>query len=282
MRRFKKFAAAVLAAVMSVSMLTACGGGGGGGGVTPVTPAASVKGTKTYKLAQEGKGKSLYTECWFAETDEDTGALVEDKDEVIKQGTGIGGFYQDSYSEDEFVHTALYTQGKTYIISYPGTYTYEYYAGLAEEGDEDIGERIKDKNVSIDMDRFSQALGGTSDDDVSGGSDASVDFDIIDDSKVTVSTGTFTTPDKSHTYYAEIFTFRADHTVSATFAYDDNDNLKAYIEKDGSDIWVIFFAEFAFDSPKFNEARLNLANYRAEDITEEYIAGYKKVHSNRR
>ena len=51
MKMFKRFAAALLAGVMVLAMLTACGGGGGG---SAATPSVSDKAAKELKNAKEG------------------------------------------------------------------------------------------------------------------------------------------------------------------------------------------------------------------------------------
>ena len=95
-----KFLKKAVATALAMLMLTACSGGGGGGAgggtpVAPVTPSA-FSNTKTYKIAQSGKGKNLYAEYYGAENNKG-GTLVPDKSLLTKQGTLNGNFYADLY-----------------------------------------------------------------------------------------------------------------------------------------------------------------------------------------
>lgn len=283
MKRLKSAIAAFAAAMMSVAMLTACGGGGGGGGggtpVAPVTPSA-FKSTKTYQLAQSGEGKSLYTEYWSAETDDD-GTWTDYKDEFfVKQGSLNGNMYADCYEENKLFATMIGNNGKNYAVLYYNTASdslYAEYADIAEMGGAEIPEG---KTVYVDLDAINRVWSGGTSDDASGsigGEDISGELGQIQESKVTASTGTYTMPGTSQTYYAEIFTSKTDPKQSVTYAYDNNDELKAIVTVDHDDVEALFFNKFEFDSSMFKAAKLNVTSYDAMDITEAYVAGLKSL-----
>lgn len=275
MKLFKK----IVAVVMAVAMLTACGGSGGGGGTggggTPVAP-STFSSTKTYKLAQSGKGKSLYMEFWEAYTD--NGQLIQEKDAIMKEGSTGKNVYGDLYEKGVLTTTMISNNGISYVIFYAGSEGYDQYAEVAVMGGAEIPEG---KNIYINANIVNQALSGKSSrtGNVTGGNaNAGVaDPGNLNESKVTVETGTYTMPGTSVKYYAEIFTSKANPKQSITYAYDNNDELKAVVEVNGDRTDAMFFNKFEYDSPEFKAAKLNILNYDAMDITAAYIAGVKKI-----
>jgi len=284
MKRLKSGIAVFVAAVMSMAMLTACGGGGGGGtsGVTPVAPVtpSAFSSTKTYQLAQSGKGKSLYTEYWSAETN-DAGEWMDYRDEFfVKQGSLNGNAYADCYMENNLYVTMIENNGKEYGVFYYDKErggVYNQYVEIATMGGAEVPEG---KNIYLDLKKLGMLWGDGTSDNVSGevgGTDVSDELDQIQESKVTASTGTYTMPGTSQTYYAEIFTSKVDPMSSVTYAYDKNDELKAIVSADPDGVTALFFNKFEFDSSMFKASKLNVTSYNAVDITEAYIAGMKKM-----
>ena len=263
MKLLKRVAAAAAAAVMCAAMLTACGGGGGaGGGGTPVAP-AEYKSTKTYKIAQENKGKPLYMEYWVGGTDS-TGALVEYKDALYKSGSQNGNTYLDLYNKGSLMTTILHTNGKGYQILTKDSEGYDGLVMMATEGGAVIPEG---KAIYMDNDAVIRGTTGGSSDGgyiISG-------IDQLKESDVVVTTGTY------RGYYAEIFTWKTDPQKSMTMAYDENGELKATVAVDHDKTTAFFYNKYEFDSPMFNAARLDLSYYNAMDITDAYIKGYNKL-----
>ena len=256
----------VVAAVMAMAMLTACSGGGGGaGGGTPVAP-STFSSTKTYQLVQSGQGKPLYMEFWQAYTD-DKGALILDKDDIMKEGVSHSGTYADFYVENTLTVTLITANGKDYAVLYSGTSTYDEYAEAAIRGGAEIP---KGKNIYVDTKLVNQAWFGNP-------NESPVDPGKLDASDMTVEIGTYTMPGTSEKYYAEIFTYKTDPGHKITYAYDNNDELKAVEEVfNNNRIDVMVFNKFKFDSPEFKISKLNVANYGAIDITSAYLAGLGK------
>lgn len=263
-----------VATALAMLMLTACSGGGGGGAgggtpVAPVTPSA-FSNTKTYKTAQSGKGKNLYAEYYGAENNKG-GTLVSDKSLLTKQGTLNGNFYADLYDGNDLYMTYIDNQGNGGVVVYcndGGKGPYSEYAEVAKKGG---AKNIDGKNIWIDA----QAIFG-SPDKVEANKDVAEEMSKLDASKMDASVGTYTIPGTTQKYYAEIFTLKADPAWSQTYAYDDNDELKAIVTVDHDDIEGLFFNKFEFDSSMFNAAKLNKTGYNATDVTTEYLAGLKK------
>ena len=278
MKRLKSGIAAFVAAMMSVMMLTACSGGGGGGGGTPAAPVtpSAFSNTKTYQLAQSGKGKSIYAEYWNGETNS-KGEFEQYPEQIIKEGTQNGSMYADLYDKGNLTMTVIVSGGKQYGVLYCGTSPYTTYTEVAKMGGAEIPEG---KNVYVDVGAANRIESGDAEigtGSSAAGADISKDLAQIDETKMTASTGTYTIPGTSQTYYAEIFTSKANPKQSATYAYDKNDELKALVTVDDDDVTALFFNKFEFDSSMFKAAKLNVASYNAMDITAAYIAGIKKL-----
>lgn len=146
MKLFKK----IMAAVLAMAMLTACGGGGSGagGGGTPVAP-STFSSTKTYKLAQSGKNKNLYME-YYGATNNKGGELVPDKSLLTKQGILKGNFYADLYDGSDLYMTYLENNGNSGVVVYcndGGKGPYSEYVEVAKNGG---AENIDGKNIWID------------------------------------------------------------------------------------------------------------------------------------
>lgn len=257
MKLFKK----IMAVVMAVAMLTACGGSGGGGGTggggTPVAP-STFSSTKTYKLGQSGKGKSLYTEYWV-EGDADN------KDLLYKSGCKDENSYVEIYRQNKLQDIIVQSQSgrKNYRVLWKGHPEYDTWTSIATEGGADIPEG---KNIYFDTAEVVRAMGG----------DATVSYivsgiDQLKESDVVTSTGTY------RGYYAEIFTFKSDPQKSVTYAYDENDELKATVGVDHEKTTAIFYNKYEFDSAMFQSEKLNIASYNAIDITDAYIRGWNKL-----
>lgn len=260
MKRSRTGIAVFLAAALSMVLLTACSGGGGGGGTggggTPIAP-VEFRSTKTYKRAQETENKPLYMEYWLGSND--SGEWVESKDPLLKAGSKDGKTYTDTYSNGALLGTVVSDETNAYEVFTKGTQGYEGVVYIAESGGAVIP---KDKSVYLDLNR----VGTDGGEMVSGMSQ-------LKESDVTVTTGTY------RGYYAEIFTWKNDPEKRLTMAYDENDELKAEVGVDHDKVTAIFFNKYEFDSPQFNSARLNLSYYNAMDVTNEYIAGMKKLQS---
>jgi hypothetical protein len=113
-------------------------------------------------------------------------------------------------------------------------------------------------------------------DKVEANKDVAEEMSKLDASKMDASVGTYTIPGTTQEYYAEIFTSKTDPAWSQTYAYDNNDELKAIVTVDHDDIEGLFFNKFEFDSSMFNAAKLNKTGYNTTDVTTEYLAGLKK------
>lgn len=269
-----------LAAIVAMGMLTACSGGGGGGagGVTPIAPSA-FSSTKTCKLAQSGEGKSLYMEYWQGYTDEMTGNWILEKDTVLKQGSQGSKAYADLCEKGTAVVTTVTDGSTVYAVYYandsstPEDGGYAPTVQIANLGGANVPEG---KAVCLNMTRVwgQNGTAGSS----SSSSDVA-DPGKLDESKVTVEVGTYTMPGTSVKYYAEIFTSKAHPGQTITYAYDDNDQLKAVVAVDSEGTEALFFNKFQYDSSDFKPARLNINSYNAMDITTEYIIGMKKLQS---
>lgn len=166
------------------------------------------------------------------------------------------------------VTPSAFSNTKTYKTAQSGKGPYSEYAEVAKKGG---AKNIDGKNIWIDA----QAIFG-SPDKVEANKDVAEEMSKLDASKMDASVGTYTIPGTTQKYYAEIFTLKADPAWSQTYAYDDNDELKAIVTVDHDDIEGLFFNKFEFDSSMFNAAKLNKTGYNATDVTTEYLAGLKK------
>lgn len=278
MKILKKVAAAALAMLM----LTACSGGGGsaGGGGTPIAP-STFSSTKTYKLVQSGEGKPLYMEYWQGYTDKTTGDWISEKDTVIKQGSQGSKAYADVCVKGTAAVTMVTDESTVYAIYYANDSstaedgTYAPTVEIATLGGATVP---KGKTVCLNMTRV-WGQNGTA--GSSSSSSGVTDPGKLDESKVTVEVGTYTMPDTSVKYYAEIFTSKAHPGQTITYAYDDNDQLKAVVAVYSEGTEAYFFNKFEYGSSEFKPARLNINSYNAMDITNEYIAGMKKLQSGK-
>lgn len=283
MKLFQK----IVVTVMAMAMLTACSGGGGGaggGGGTPISP-STFSNTKTYKLTQNGEGKPLYMEYWQGYTD-DTGAWIQDDDIVIKEGSQGGNAYSDIYVNGVFGMTMVSNGGVDYAVCYPtgsqtpGDSAYDQYVQIATFGGATIP---KGKAVSINLNRTNQILGGNSGGSSGGtgtgtGNNAGMaDPGKLNQNDLKVEIGTYTMPGTSVTYYAEIFTSKSAPGQTVTYAYGENDELKAVVAVNRNKTEALFFNKFEYGSSEFKAAKLNIKNYDAMDITDAYIDGLKKM-----
>lgn len=263
MKRSRTGIAVFLAAALSMMLLTACSGGGTGGGGTSIAP-IEFKSTKMYKhaLEPETENKSFYTEYWLGSNS--SGEWVEDKDFLLKVGSQNGKTYTDTYSEGVFMTTIVSDGTKTYQVYSKEAQGYDGMVQIAESGGAVIP---KGKSVYFDADRVvRETTGGSTD-----GGEMVGGISQLKESDVIVTIGTY------RDYYAEIFTWKSDPEKSLTVAYDDKDEIKAMVGVDHDKVTAVFFKKYEFDSPQFNSARLSLSYYNAMDITEEYIAGMKKL-----
>lgn len=269
-----------VATALAMLMLTACSGGGGGGagGGTPIAPSA-FSSTKTCKLAQSGEGKSLYMEYWEGYTDKVTGDWNLEKDTVIKQGSQGSKAYADACVKGTTTVTVVTDESAVYAVYYADDSTtqedgaYAPTVQIATLGGATIP---KGQTVSLNMTRVSGQNGTAG----SSSSNSSVtDPGKLDESKVTVQVGTYTMPGTSVKYYAEIFTSKAHPGQTVTYAYDDNDQLKAVVAVDNEGTEAYFFNKFEYDSADFKPAKLSISSYNAMDVTDAYITGMKKLQS---
>ena len=269
--KLKKFVAAAVSAVLSLTMLTACGGGGGGGG-TPIK-ATTYSATKTYAMSQASKDTSGYLEYWI----DGIGNMGDDGDNdlkpeeiVWKQGTANGKAYIEKYERNKHVSTDVINDGQVYqVFHYTTDENSAYHAIVVVSGL--AGVKTPAQDVYLVSGSVGDELAGVSaSQGVAIGGSTAVDTGDMSDSSVNAAIGTY------KGYYAEIFTpVKNPNQVSITYAYDRDDTLKLIVIAAPGYTETIHVLKAEANSSSFSSAKLDLAYYNAVDRTAAYIAGLK-------